>query len=233
MRELFSKIQEIDEDVKRNIVSLIKSEDLFDDLHDGDNESKKIAQAMEANVKKDLPLGLISRGFHYTTAIGYPFNSENYQRTRYSDGTFGCWYGSQDLDTTIHETAFHALKDVMNVEGLTEIIHRERAIYNIHCKGVLVDFTNKESHYPELTAHDYTFTQQIGKRLSSEGHPGLLAPSVRKKGGVNVVAFDQKILKDPRLSCYLIYHIDPIKQKVRVEKIKGKRYRDIHFAGTL
>ena len=54
MRELYSKIQEIDEDIKRNIVSLIKSEDLFDDLHDGDNESKKIAQEMEAYVKKEI-----------------------------------------------------------------------------------------------------------------------------------------------------------------------------------
>lgn len=230
MAELFSKIKEIDEDIKRNIVSLIKSEDLFDDLHDGDDESKRIAQQLESNIKKEIPKDLISRGFHYTTSIEFPFGAENYQHSRYSDGTFACWYGSRDLDTTIYETAFHALKDVMNVEGVTEIIHRERAVYNIRCKGVLVDFVEKVKEYPELIAQDYGFTQQIGKRLSSEGHPGILAPSARMKNGVNVAVFDKKILNDPRIACYLIYQIDPIQQKVRVEKKKGKRYIDIHFA---
>lgn len=46
-------------------------------------------------------------------------------------------------------------------------------------RGVLVDFTEKSKEHPELVAQDYSFTQQIGKRLSSEGHPGILAPSAR------------------------------------------------------
>ena len=230
MEDLFKKNDALEEDVKRNILSLKKSEDLFDDLYDDEPGCKEIAQAAEARIKQDIPTGIISRGFHYTTGILFPFESENYQRTRFSDGFFGCWYGSLDLDTTIYETAFHNLKDVLGTAGVTEIIYRERAIYNIRCQGILLDFRGQEKKYPQLIAEDYAFTQQIGRRLATEGHPGFLTPSARKTGGVNVVALSEKILSNPRVSQYLSYHINPVTKSVRVEKEKAKIYLEVNFS---
>ncbi len=233
MEELFEKNATLNEDVKRNILSLKKSEDLFDDLYSDEPGFNEIAQAAEARVKSDAPAGMISRGFHYTTGIMFPFESENYQRTRFSDGSFGCWYGALDLDTTIYETAFHNLMDVLGTAGVTEIIYRERAIYNILCQGILLDFRGQEQRYPQLLAEDYTFTQQIGSRISNEGHPGLLTRSARNIGGTNLVAFTEKILSKPRVSHYLSYHINPTKKSVRVEKEKGKTYLEADFSHSL
>jgi hypothetical protein len=229
---LFEKNEILNEDVKRNILSLKKSEDLFDDLYD-EPGWKEVAQAAEARVKQDIPTGIISRGFHYTTGILFPFESENYQRTRFSDGSFGCWYGALDLDTTIYETAFHHLKDVLGTSGVTDVIYRERAIYNVHCQGILLDFRGQETNYPELIAEDYTFTQQIGRRLATEGHPGLLTPSARKRDGVNLVALTEKILSNPRVLHYLSYYINPVKKSVRVEKVKNRTYLEVNFSDSL
>lgn len=225
--DLFEKNASLNQDIKRNIPSLIKSEDLFDDLYDDDDDAKSIAIAAEARVKQDSPSSFIQRGFHYTMSVMYPFESEHYQRTRYSDGSFGCWYGSMDLETTIYETAYHNLKNELNVRGVDEIIIRERAIYNIYCESVLLDFRGKHIAFPQLIHDDYAYTQQIGGRLSSQGHPGLLAPSARKIGGVNVVVFNPTILSNPRPNQYLTYYIDPVNEAVEIETTKGKKRRKI------
>lgn len=230
--DLFEKNASLNEDIKRNIPSLRKSEDLFDDLYD-EEDFRHIAIAAEARVKLDSPPTLIQRGFYYTMSVMHPFESENYQRTRYSDGSFGCWYGSMDLDTTIYETAFHNLKNELNVQGANEVIVRERAVYNIHCEGVLLDFREQQAAYPDLINNDYAYTQQIGKRLSVQGHPGLLAPSARKPDGVNVAVFNPNILSNPRVSQFLTYYINPMNQTVEVEANLGKKYLTIEpFKGT-
>lgn len=226
--DLFERNASLNEDIKRNIPSLRKSEDLFDDLYE-EEDYKPIAIATEARVKRDCPPNLIQRGFHYTMSVMYPFESENYQRTRYSDGSFGCWYGSMDLETSIYETAFHHLKIELDIQGNNEVIVRERAVYNIHCESVLLDFRGQQTAYPDLIHDDYAYTQQIGRKLSTQGHPGLLTPSARKPDGVNVVVFNPGILSNPRLSQFLTYYINPMKQTVEVESIPGKKHLTITF----
>lgn len=207
-------------DVFRNIVSLRESEDLFDDLSDGTPRSSAIAIAAEGRVKSDASPDFIRRGFHYTTAISFPFETEPYLSSRFGDGTFGVWYGSFKLDTTIRETAFHMVREEMKNET-PRAIYRERAVYRVACQALLIDLTGKADEFPDLVANDYGFTQSLARRLQREGHPGLLAPSVRHRGGVNLAAFSPEILSNPRLTCYLGYRFDPATRSVEVERTPG------------
>ena len=218
---LFEKTRDVDNDAFRNIVSLRESEDLFSDLTDGDEELNAVAIAAEARVKADIPLGMIQRSFHYTTSIIFPFESEPYLKTRYGNGSFGVWYGSLSLDTTIYETAYHMVKEESGIEGISGPIYRERAVYVVHCRALLIDLTGKVAEYPDLVGADYSFTQQIGQRLHREGHPGLLAPSARQVAGSNLVVFVPSVLSNPRPFCYLTYKCDPIRRTVRVERQPG------------
>lgn len=226
---LFARVRDFDEDAYRNIVSLRKSEDLFDDLTGGDTSMSTIAIEAEAKVKANIPLGLIPRGFHYTISITYPFENEPYLKTRYGNGSYGVWYGALALNTTIHETAFHMVKEESGIEGNTGLIHRERAVYLIHCKALLIDLSGKEAEYPDLVGQDYGFTQQVGERVRREGHPGLLSPSTRHKSGINLVSFSPAILSNPRSSCYLTYTCDPVRRIVTVERTVGKVMSTLQF----
>lgn len=220
MQALFSKTRDFNDDVFRNITSLRESIDLFKDLSDGDESASRMAAEAEMRVKSGISYGIINRGFHYTTSIAYPFESEPYLITRYSNGSFGSWYGSLDMRTTIYETAYHMVTEELRREGDRKIIVRERAVYLINCKAVLIDLTGKEKDYKDLISDDYNLTHQIGERLHNEGHPGLLAPSARCEG-VNIVAFNPRILNNPRASCYLIYTCDPERRSVEVERQPG------------
>jgi hypothetical protein len=226
---LLDTTRDFDGKAYRNIVSLRVSEDLFDDLTGGDPSLSAVAVESEARVKSRIPLGLVERGFHYTTSITYPFEHEPYLKTRYGDGSYGVWYGSLALKTTVHETAFHMVREEAKIEGNTGPIHRERAVYQVRCRALLVDLSGKEGEFPDLIGPDYVFTRQIGARLHREGHPGLLAPSARHRGGVNVVALTPAILSDPSLFCYLTYTFDPARRAVTVERTVGKVMAVLRF----
>ncbi len=226
---LLDRTRDFDDDAYRNIVSLRESEDLFDDLTDGDASRSAVAVEAESRVKSHIPLGLLERGFHYTTSIAYPFENEPYLKTRFGDGSYGVWYGSLALETTIRETAYHMVKEESGIEGNRNPVYRERAVYLVRCKALLIDLSGKEARYPALVGPDYGYTQQIGERLHREGHPGLLAPSARHRQGINLVALSPRILSDPRHHCYLAYTCDPVRRSVMVERTAGKVMAVLNF----
>jgi len=221
MEDLFDTSRDLNGPVYRNIVSLRESIDLYDELTEGDPALNQVATAAEMRVKQDIPPGIISRGFHYTTAITYPFEHEPYLSSRYGDGSYGVWYGSMETETTMAETAHHMIQDENKIEGVSEIIIRERAVYTVHCHAVLIDLSAKRTSYPGLVAEDYDFTQPIGRRLQHEGQPGLLAPSARREEGINTVIFNPDVLSNPQLIFFLIYRFDPRWQTVKIEREEG------------
>lgn len=226
---LFDKTRDFDDDAFRNIVSLRESEDLFSDLSEDNEYLSAVATAAEMKVKSGIPSGFIQRGFNYTTSITYPFEHEPYMRTRYGNGSFGVWYGALALDTSIHETAFHMVKEENGIEGNTGIIIRERAVYLVHCRALLIDLTGKAKTFSGLVADDYGLTHQIGERLHKEGHPGLLAPSARHIGGTSLIALTPTVLSNPRSFCYLTYSCDPARRTVTVERQPGEILTTVMF----
>jgi hypothetical protein len=224
---LFDRTVDFNGHSYRNVTSLRESKDLFDDLTDGDQEASAIAAEAEMRVKDHLidrfPQNLY-RSFHYTRSIiGYPFKSEPYLLTRFGDGTFGVWYGSLEMKTTVFETGFHMIKAELAVEGLDEMVVRERAVYRVRCKAILIDLREKQKSFAKLLADDYGFTQQIGRRMNKEGHPGIMVPSARIKG-TNLVIFNPDVLSDSRLHCHLTYFFDPLTLNIRVERSVGRTW---------
>ena len=226
-KTLFDNTADFDDQPYRNITSLRDSEDLFDDLADGDEAASAIAAEAEMRVKDYLilrPPEIIHRSFYYTRSIiDYPFKNEPCLFTRFGDGTYGVWYGSLEIKTTIFETGFHMIKAERAVEGLDEVVVRDRAVYRVQCRAILIDLRGKQKSFPKLLADDYGFTQLIGQRMNREGHPGLLVPSPRFKG-TNMAIFNPRVLSNPRLHCYLTYFFDPLTLDIRVERTVGRTW---------
>lgn len=228
MDGLFEHTQDFNDEVLRNIVSLRVSQNLFDDLVDDADETNTLIAA-EMRIKNDIEPGAIPRAFHYSTAIEYPFKTEPFMISRYGDGTYPIWYGSLELDTTIYETCWHMFNELSGIEGMNETVTRERAIYCVDCRALLFDLVSKRDDFPDLIAEHYTFTQQVGKRVQREGHPGLLTPSTRHPEGTNAVIFQQDILDNARLNCYLTYTYDPEQNRMSIEREPGNLYLEITY----
>jgi hypothetical protein len=208
----------------RNIISLRVSEDLFNDLSDNP-EDWLVAQRYETGAKphnhisKDLAgcePPVIDRPFEeaaWFAAIGFPFKS--WMASRYSDGSFGVWYGADTVETSVYETVHHwrsrLLRDAgfeqMVIAGDRESITGDRRIYGVRCDAALVDLRPRALGCQALIdPESYHFTQPIGARLKTEGHPGLITLSARCDGNVYAV-LNPDVLSNPKILSYLTYRL--------------------------
>lgn len=109
------------------------------------------------------------------THIGIP--------SRFTDGTFGVYYGARDLRTAIAETVFHRERFLAATrEADTELNMRQyvnRVALPLHDVR-----DNPALHDPD----SYRLSQQEARRLRKQGSHGLLYRSVRDPGGECIAA---------------------------------------------
>lgn len=225
IEDVFTKLSLVDThaELMRNIVSIRVSENLFDDLS---NEPThwQAAINLELACKPRVFVSntpVIDRPFEeaaWNDAIGYPF--KNWMSSRYSDGTFGVWYGADLIETSVHETAHHWRQGFLNDAGFSQPgIVIERKIYSVRCDAALIDLRPSVPKFRALVDPvDYVLTHQVGAKLHREGHPGLMTKSAQCQGDVAAV-FNAKVLSDPRFQCFLTYTTTP--NGVAVERSPG------------
>ncbi|MBS0511600.1 MAG: RES family NAD+ phosphorylase [Proteobacteria bacterium] len=226
MKSLFARVTltDVHQDVARNIVSLRQSQDLFDDLTD-DPAEWLLAQKVEAEVRPPSyrsPTPIIDRPFEdaaWFNAIVWPFR--HWQASRFSDGSYGVWYGSESVETTVFESAYHWYRGLLCDAGFErETVSAERKVYLVACGAALLDFRKATAEHRDLLhPSDYAFPQSVGARIHHEGHPGLLIQSVRRRAGENFAIFNPGVLSNPRHHCQLTYRLEA--GQITVEKRPG------------
>ena len=232
MDSLFSRITLLDvhEKLIRNIVSIRSSQDLFDDLT-SDPDAWALAQQIEEEVKPppyQSGTPVIHRPFEdadWFNAIAWPF--KHWQSSRFSDGSFGVWYGCDCVETSVHETAYHWVSGFLSDAGFhTENVIGERKVYTVDCYAALLDFRPLISRYPGLVHKtDYSYPQSVGARLNREGHPGLTTTSVRHETGQNYAVLNANVLSNPCPHCQLTYRLEG--SRIFVERQQGINWMEI------
>jgi hypothetical protein len=236
MNSLFAQLALADfhRDVARNIVSLVHSQDLFDDLTD-DPAEWMLAQRVEAETKPPLyrsEAPIIDRPFEdaeWFSAIMWPFR--RWQASRFSDGAYGVWYGSESVETTVYESAYHWYRGLLGDAGFERMeVIAERKVYSVACNAALLDFRKAAVTYPDLLhPSDYALCRSVGARIHREGHPGLLTQSVRRPAGENVAIFNPDVLSNPRHNCCLTYRLEG--DQIVVEKQPGVAWVTLDAGG--
>lgn len=213
------------DDLVRNIPGLRRSQNLFDDLSD-DPADWDIAIAAERAQRPEAAAALISRPFDYGTVISYSFDSAHWQATRYADGTaYGVWYGSLEIETTVHETAWHwyrFVRDSFAAED-REIV-TERRVFDVRCDALLIDLRGQHVRHPGLVSRrSYAFTQAVGRYVHEQGLNGLLAQSARCDG-VNAAVFKPERLSRVRDRTFLTYRLNPVRDAFTAERTPGRSW---------
>jgi hypothetical protein len=215
----------VHKDLVRNIPGIRESQSLFDDLSP-DPADWAIAIAAEGAERIPTAAALVSRPFDYGTVISYSFDSAHWQATRYSDGTtYGVWYGSFDVGTTVYETAWHWYRFVTDSYPAEDReIVTERRVFDVRCDALLVDLRRKHTAHPGLVSRkSYAFTQQIGRYVHEQGLNGLLAPSARCDG-VNAAIFRAERLSNVRDRTFLTYRLNVVRDTFVAERTPGRKW---------
>lgn len=223
---LLRDIVDFDGDLVRNIKGIRVSQSLFDDLSaDPADQAVAIAAESAERIPSDAPL--VTRPFDYGSVITFPFVPQNWHGTRWSDGiSYGVWYGSLDMETTVYESVYHWHRFVMDAfPDLAREIAGERRVLDVRCTAILIDLRGKDE--PRLTdRRDYGYTQGLGRHLHERAQNGLLARSARCAGD-NAALFDARCLSDPRDACFLTYRMVPAEDRVAVERAPGETWLEI------
>jgi hypothetical protein len=214
----------------RNIVSLRKTVDLFADLVARPGDTRILIEHELATKPVRAPVPILSRPFEEAAlydpiqaAIEWPF--EHPCRSRYSDGSFGVWYGARTLETSIRETVHHFRRDTLASQIAAQSptpIYQERRVHRVRCSAMLVDLRNLCAVQPRLLdPEDYAYCQSLGLKLRQAALPGVQSLSARDPGGEVAGVFLREALSDPRDVCYLTYILEPGNGRVDVERTPG------------
>lgn len=204
----------IDRPLFRNVVTARVSQDLFDDLSN-DPVAWQAAISLEVASKPwpyESRQPVVDRPFEeaeFLSAVMYPFEPDHWSASRFSRGDFGVWYGSRELDTTIHETVYHWRQGLLADAGWDDLdgVAMERRVHHVSCATHLIDLTKQVERWPNLRSNDYTFCHEIGSQIHAEGHPGVWTCSARCEGS-NAALFTPKPLSTPGTVCFLTYVVE-------------------------
>jgi len=216
-------------DWHRTIVSLRASIDLFAELVDDPADHADLVAHEMATKPFERQPPVISRPFEeaevfdpVAEAIAWPF--EHPCRSRFSNGSYGVWYGSSTLLTSVYETAHHFRINTLSSDAVRpgSVVVGERRVHLVRCTAALIDLRPHLEREPELlNPNDYSVCQTIGAQLYHSALPGVLTQSVLHPEGLIIAVFQEGALTDPRMVCYLTYYLEVDSGRVRVERDPG------------
>jgi hypothetical protein len=223
--ELFATNVDFRDDLVRNIPGTRASQNLFDDLS-ADPADWDVAIAAEGAQRIPTAAALITRPFDYGSVITYTFESAHWQATRFSDGSsYGVWYGSLAVETTVYETAWHWYRFVLDsFAGEDREIVTERRVFDVRCEALLIDLRGREAKWPALTSRtSYALTHQVGRYAHEQDLNGLLVHSARCDG-TNAAVLEPQRLSNVRHRTYLTYRLNAARDTFVAERTPGRRW---------
>lgn len=141
-----------------------------------------------------------------STPIMAAFTHLNPDGGRFTDSTYGAFYGGLTIDAAIIETRYRREKFLAATEG-GRTIDVDMRVYVARLDGELHDVRKGAPaaiHYP----NDYSGSQALGRQLRSKGSNGIIYNSVRDEGGTCVAVFRPRLLSNCRQERHLTYQWD-------------------------
>lgn len=107
---------------------------------------------------------------------------------RFNGPELGAWYAADDIRTAAAEVGHHLRREASARRVVT--MSRTYRTYTATLLGDYLDIRGQQATYPEVYASDrYDASQQFGENVRASGGAGILYTSLRRRSGINVVAF--------------------------------------------
>jgi hypothetical protein len=114
---------------------------------------------------------------------------------RFTGPELGAWYASEAISTAIIEVSHHLRREAHH-SGMPEMRGHQYRTYSATLDGAYEDIRGLQATRPALyAADDYSAGQLFGEDIRRTGD-GIVYDSVRHVGGVNVVAYRPRKIRD-------------------------------------
>jgi hypothetical protein len=126
--------------------------------------------------------------------------------SRFTDGSYGVYYAARELETSVHETAYHFGRFLRATNEPRGTEMELRVLVSSKLDQIFHDIRRG---FPELhDPDDYTKAQAFARALRASDSFGLVYRSVRRKDHDCLAVFRPKAIPRPRQGAHLRYHFD-------------------------
>ena len=154
------------------------------------------------------------------SAIMAAFTHLNPEGSRFTDGTYGIFYCTPNLETAIAETRYHRERFMRATNQ--EPQHLDMRVYLADLKAALHDIRGQQAQYPQVYhPEQYSAGQALARQLRTKGSNGIVYSSVRHQRGECAAVLRPKVLSNCRQERHLAYVWD------------GGRIRDVYEKRSL
>jgi hypothetical protein len=155
-----------------------------------------------------------------TSYIMSTFTHVNPIGSRFTDGTWGVYYASHNIETAIKETCYHRER-FLKATDLPPLRFDMRVLV-AYVSGKLDDIT--AANFKESGIYDpdsYHLSQRFARELLSQGSNGIFYSSLREPKGYNMAVFKPNLLSD----CHQAEHLEYIWDGKRINFVFEKRLK--------
>lgn len=139
-----------------------------------------------------------------TTPIMAAFTHLNIEGDRFTDGSYGVFYASKELETAVAETRHHRVRFMTATNEPAQEL--DMRVYAVDLGADLHDIRGMLKSQPAwYHPTSYAMSQELARRLRDNGADGIVYASVRQAGGECVAVFRPRLLSNCRQERHLCY----------------------------
>jgi len=128
--------------------------------------------------------------------VNAAFTYAHPQGSRFNDGRRGAWYCAFDADTALAEVSFHKAVEYAEIKRFDDSVQYQCMLSDF--TATFHDLRNQPRYEDCLAADSYIASQTLAERLLDGGSLGIIYPSVRREGGINLACFRPALVGNVR-----------------------------------
>lgn len=116
--------------------------------------------------------------------------------SRFNGGERGAWYCAFDIDTALAEIVFHKTVEYAEINYFQDSVRYQAFLADFSSQ--FHDLRNAPQFTDCLDPGSYVASQKLANRLLQDGSLGIVYPSVRHEGGINLACFRPALVGNVR-----------------------------------
>ncbi len=183
-------------DVEDSVLApLAENNDILRDLFDLDNATNERLRG-ESGLLPGIGMDELVFGVPNFRIINAAYTYARPEGSRFNDGERGAWYCAFAADTALCEVIFHKTVEYQEINRFDDSVTYQSLLADF--SAAFHDLRGVEAHKACLDPDSYIASQALASQLLEAGSMGIIYPSVRHPGGINLACFRPALVGNVR-----------------------------------
>ena len=191
-RLLPSRFADLEDSV---LAPLADSDATLRDLFDLDNATNERLRG-EAGLLPGIGMDELVFGVPHFRIVNAAYTYARPEGSRFNDGRRGAWYCAFDADTALAEVSFHKAVEYQEIGRFDDSVSYQAMLADFN--GSFHDIRGGRGFAKCLDRRSYVASQELAHTLLELGSMGIVYPSVRHTGGINLACFRPALVGNVR-----------------------------------